>query len=54
MKNDEEVILRAWTPEGRGIFLRTPAMLARSIALRGVKMARSAGYKRGRQAYAKR
>jgi len=30
MIQDQECIVRAWTPEARGIFLRRPAMLART------------------------
>lgn len=52
-KEDEEVTFRAWTPEGRGLYQRTPAMLADSIALRGPRIRASVAYRCGRQVYNK-
>ncbi|XP_008547553.1 nitric oxide-associated protein 1 [Microplitis demolitor] len=49
----EEVTMKAWTPEGRGIHLRTPALLAHSIKLRGPRIKSSAAYRCGRQVYIK-
>ncbi|XP_063992110.1 nitric oxide-associated protein 1 [Diachasmimorpha longicaudata] len=50
---EETVTLRAWTPEGRGIYQRTPALLSNSIALRGRRIKSSAAYQVGRQVYTK-
>jgi hypothetical protein len=43
--------MRAWTPEGRGIYLRNPALLSESVTLRGMRIVRSRAYKRGKQVY---
>ncbi|XP_033211799.1 nitric oxide-associated protein 1 [Belonocnema kinseyi] len=49
----EQVSLRAWTPEGRGLFLRTPALLRKSVTLRGVRIRNSPAYKSGKRVYTK-
>ncbi|XP_012535443.1 nitric oxide-associated protein 1 [Monomorium pharaonis] len=49
----ERVLLRAWSPQGRGLYLRTPALLKRSVALRGGRICDAPTYKSGRQAYKK-
>ncbi|XP_011867473.1 PREDICTED: nitric oxide-associated protein 1 [Vollenhovia emeryi] len=49
----ERVLLRAWTPQGRGLHLRTPALLKNSVALRGARISDAPTYKHGRQAYKK-
>ncbi|XP_029050956.1 nitric oxide-associated protein 1 [Osmia bicornis bicornis] len=48
---NENVELRAWTPQGRGIYLRTPALLRRSVLLRGWKAPGTPLYLLGRKAY---
>ena len=42
------VHLRAWTPEGRGIYLRRPALLPHSTALRGARILKTPAYKKTR------
>ncbi|XP_011698761.1 PREDICTED: nitric oxide-associated protein 1 [Wasmannia auropunctata] len=49
----ERVSLRAWSPQGRGLYLRTPALLKKSVALRGNRISDTPTYKSGRQAYRK-
>ncbi|KAH0550783.1 nitric oxide-associated protein 1 [Cotesia glomerata] len=49
----QEVTLKAWTPEGRGINLRKPALLAKSITLRGPRIKMNSAYRCGRQVYVK-
>ncbi|XP_074109711.1 nitric oxide-associated protein 1 isoform X2 [Cotesia typhae] len=49
----QEVTLKAWTPEGRGIHLRQPALLAKSITLRGPRIKMNSAYRCGRQVYVK-
>ncbi|XP_024869274.1 nitric oxide-associated protein 1 [Temnothorax curvispinosus] len=49
----ERVLLRAWSPQGRGLHLRTPALLRKSVALRGNRISDAPTYKSGRQAYRK-
>ncbi|XP_043477911.1 nitric oxide-associated protein 1 [Leptopilina heterotoma] len=53
-KADEQIFLKAWTPEGKGLFLRTPALLKNSVNLRGVRIANTPAYKKGRAIYTKR
>lgn len=50
---EETITLRAWTPEGRGIYERTPALLPKSITLRGPRIKSSSAYRRGPQVYNK-
>lgn len=50
---NERVSLKAWTPQGRGLHLRTPALLKKSVALRGTRVADAPTYRDGRQAYKK-
>ncbi|XP_015115197.1 nitric oxide-associated protein 1 [Diachasma alloeum] len=50
---DEDVTLRAGTPEGRGIYQRTPALLSNSVSLRGARIKSTAAYRVGRQVYTK-
>ena len=49
----QTVTLRAWTPQGRGIYLRTPALLKKSVALRGFKLQGTPLYSLGYQVYVK-
>ncbi|XP_033301539.1 nitric oxide-associated protein 1 [Bombus bifarius] len=51
---NESVSLRAWTPEGRGIYLRCPALLKKSVSLRGAKVRGTPMYSLGRRVYVKR
>ncbi|GAB1859695.1 hypothetical protein CAJAP_00774 [Camponotus japonicus] len=43
--------LKAWTPQGRGLHLRTPALLSKSVVLRGTRISDAPTYRDGRQAY---
>lgn len=52
-KKNEMIGVRAWTPEGRGIYLRKPALLSKSITHRGARLKSRASYKYGRQVYTK-
>ncbi|KAK0089904.1 hypothetical protein PV326_004329 [Microctonus aethiopoides] len=52
-KKNEMIDVRAWTPEGRGIYLRKPALLSKSITHRGPRLKSRAAYKYGRQVYTK-
>ncbi|XP_071875890.1 nitric oxide-associated protein 1 [Bombus fervidus] len=51
---NESASLRAWTPEGRGIYLRCPALLRKSVSLRGAKVHGTPMYLLGRRVYVKR
>ncbi|XP_068220839.1 nitric oxide-associated protein 1 [Palaemon carinicauda] len=42
---DQVIELRAWTPGGRGIYLRTPSMLPRVVNLRGRRLKNSPAHK---------
>nr|XP_003700478.1 PREDICTED: nitric oxide-associated protein 1 [Megachile rotundata]XP_012154157.1 PREDICTED: nitric oxide-associated protein 1 [Megachile rotundata] len=48
---NEKVVLRAWTPQGRGIHLRRPALLSKSVHFRGCRIPNTPLYTLGRQAY---
>ncbi|XP_047356447.1 nitric oxide-associated protein 1 [Vespa velutina] len=50
---NEKVKLQGWTPCARGIHLRMPALLKKSVTLRGARVARTPAYKKGRQVYVK-
>ncbi|XP_076643112.1 nitric oxide-associated protein 1 [Halictus rubicundus] len=50
---NEHATLRAWTPQARGIYLRTPALLSKSVNFRGSKIQHTPLYSLGRQAYVK-
>ncbi|XP_076231537.1 nitric oxide-associated protein 1 [Calliopsis andreniformis] len=50
---NENVTIRAWTPQGRGIYLRTPALLSKSVFHRGYKIEGTPLYTLGRQVYVK-
>ncbi|KAM0733887.1 Nitric oxide-associated protein 1 [Formica fusca] len=50
-KENERVSLKAWTPQGRGLHLRTPALLKKSVALRGLRVSDAPTYKDGRRVY---
>ncbi|KAK0167576.1 hypothetical protein PV327_004955 [Microctonus hyperodae] len=52
-KENAAISVRAWTPEGRGIYLRKPALLSKSITHRGARLKSRAAYKYGRQVYTK-
>ncbi|XP_011055790.1 PREDICTED: nitric oxide-associated protein 1 [Acromyrmex echinatior] len=52
-EKDERVLLKAWNPQGRGLHLRTPALLKKSVTLRGTRILDTPTYKSGRQAYRK-
>lgn len=43
--------LKVWTPQGRGLHLRTPALLSKSVVLRGTRISDAPTYRDGRQAY---
>ncbi|XP_018049332.1 PREDICTED: nitric oxide-associated protein 1 isoform X1 [Atta colombica] len=49
----ERVLLKAWNPQGRGLYLRTPALLRKSVTLHGNRISDTPTYKSGRQAYRK-
>ncbi|KYN34749.1 Uncharacterized protein C4orf14 like protein [Trachymyrmex septentrionalis] len=49
----ERVLLKAWNPQGRGLYLRTPALLRKSVTLRGNRISGTPTYKSGRQVYSK-
>lgn len=44
---DEQAIIRAYTPEGRGLFLRKPALLPFACNLKGRKVPNSPMYETG-------
>ncbi|XP_043280140.1 nitric oxide-associated protein 1 [Venturia canescens] len=50
----DPVNIRAWTPQGRGIHLRTPSMLSRSVNLKGYRIPNSQVYTRGKRVYVKK
>jgi len=50
-KEDKHILLKAWTPQGRGLYLRTPALLKKSVTLCGSRIPDTPTYKKGRQAY---
>lgn len=52
-KENEKIKLQGWTPYARGIHLRTPALLKKSVTLRGGRMPGTPAYKKGRQIYLK-
>ncbi|EFN77969.1 Uncharacterized protein C4orf14-like protein [Harpegnathos saltator] len=52
-EHGDHVSLRAWSPQGRGLHLRTPALLRKSVALRGDRISNVPTYKTGRAAYKK-
>lgn len=52
-EEEKRVLLRAWSPQGRGLHLRIPALLKKSVALRGDRISDAPTYKSGRQAYRK-
>ncbi|KAG7214171.1 hypothetical protein KM043_001520 [Ampulex compressa] len=47
--DDQSVTLKAWTPEGRGLYLRSPALLRRSVAHRGDRVSGTSAYRLGNQ-----
>ncbi|XP_011647614.1 nitric oxide-associated protein 1 isoform X1 [Pogonomyrmex barbatus] len=52
-KEAKHVVLRAWSPQGRGLHLRMPALLKKSVALRGNRVSDTPTYRSGVQAYKK-
>ncbi|XP_066597131.1 nitric oxide-associated protein 1 [Prorops nasuta] len=48
---EEKIRLRAFTPEGRGIYVRVPALLKNSINLRGSRIRYSPAYRKGKSIY---
>ncbi|XP_076640449.1 nitric oxide-associated protein 1 [Colletes latitarsis] len=52
-QENQNVTLNAWTPEGRGIYLRSPALLKKSVTLRGAKIQGTPMYTFGRKVYVK-
>nr|XP_031827115.1 nitric oxide-associated protein 1 [Nomia melanderi] len=50
---NENVTLKAWTPQARGIHLRSPALLKKSVAFRGTKISGTPLYHLGRKLYIK-
>lgn len=47
-KENEIVNLQIWTPEGRGVQVRSPSLLSKAVALRGKKNGRTPAYHRTR------
>ncbi|XP_017883737.1 nitric oxide-associated protein 1 [Ceratina calcarata] len=50
-QENDNVLLRAWTPQGRGIHLRSPALLRYSVRLCGSKVPGTPVYSLGRRVY---
>lgn len=50
---NNSVSLRAWTPEGRGIYLRCPALLSKSVHLCGSRIQGTPLYSLGRKVFIK-
>ncbi|KAK2586553.1 hypothetical protein KPH14_011441 [Odynerus spinipes] len=50
---NDRVKLQGWTPNARGIYLRTPALLRKSVTLRGARVLGTPAYKKGKQVYAR-
>lgn len=48
---NERISLKAWTPQGRGLHLRMPALLKKSVALRGTRVSDAPTYRDGYQVY---
>lgn len=48
-QKDDRVLLRGWTPQGRGIYLRCPALLRKSVFLSGPKIRGTPLYSLGEQ-----
>ncbi|KAL6432864.1 hypothetical protein ACFW04_006311 [Cataglyphis niger] len=52
-EENERISLKAWTPQGRGLHLRMPALLKKSVALRGTRVSDAPTYRDGYQVYRK-
>ncbi|XP_032679628.1 nitric oxide-associated protein 1 [Odontomachus brunneus] len=50
---DDTVLLRAWSPQARGLHLRMPALLQKTVALRGDRIFNLPTYKIGQAAFTK-
>lgn len=48
---EKKISIKAWTPQGRGIYLRNPALLKHSVGLRGRKVRGLPVYYRGIPVY---
>lgn len=48
VEQNRTAILKAWTPGGRGIYLRQPAMLPSGLRLKGSRIRHSLAYKTGK------
>ncbi|XP_064465578.1 nitric oxide-associated protein 1-like isoform X2 [Ornithodoros turicata] len=44
LNRDEDVCIRAWTPNGRGLHKRVPAMLPRAVTMRGSRIKGTPAY----------
>lgn len=50
---DEKVKIKAWTVDGRGIYLRNPSLLPKAVTHRGPRVKSLPIYKLGRRIYTK-
>ncbi|KZC08694.1 Nitric oxide-associated protein 1 [Dufourea novaeangliae] len=50
---NQNIALKAWTPQARGLYLRTPALLKKSVMHRGIKTAGTPLYSLGKKMYVK-
>lgn len=48
VEENKTAVLQAWTPGGRGIYLRQPAMLPSGMRLKGSRIRHSLAYKTGK------
>lgn len=48
VEENYRAVIKAWTPGGRGIYLRQPAMLPSGLRLKGSRIRHSLAYKTGR------
>lgn len=53
VKMGDRVSLRAWSPQARGLHLRMPALLRKSVALRGDRILNLPTYKIGQAVFKK-
>ncbi|KAL7290012.1 hypothetical protein TKK_0015743 [Trichogramma kaykai] len=53
-KENENIMMRSWTPGGLGIYTRIPALLPYSVNLRGSRLVGTPAYRLGRQVYISR
>lgn len=50
---NERIKIQGWTPSGRGIYLRIPALLKKSVTLRGARILGTPAYNKGKRVYTK-